>query len=259
MTVKPRDVRSGDANRRRGDGDDRATGWRLGSPGDGSILVQREVSAPLVIVGEVALQVAAQRALVLHDDVIEALAPDGTDHAFNERILPGGRGAVSTSSMPICCTVRREIRSVNRVTIPDDESRCGVPWPRLAELLRGPRRGRMRRDVQVDDAASIVRQHHEHKQHAKGGGRDREEVDRGELGDVIGEEGAPRLGRGTPRRPRYFATVACDTSMPSFCSSPWMRGAPQNGLASRIWRINARRSAASAGRPTRRGREFQRQ
>jgi serine/threonine protein kinase len=56
---------------------------------------------------------------------------------------------------------------------------------------------RMRRDVQVDDAASVVREHHEHKQHAEGGGGDREEVDRGELGYVIGEEGAPRLRRGT--------------------------------------------------------------
>jgi hypothetical protein len=32
------------------------------------------------------------------------------------------------------------------------------------------------------DAASVVREHHEHKQDTKGGGGDREEVDRGELG-----------------------------------------------------------------------------
>jgi hypothetical protein len=38
-----------------------------------------------------------------------------------------------------------------------------------------------------------------------------------------------------------------------------MRGAPQSGFASRIWRINARKRDASAGRPMRRGREFQRQ
>jgi hypothetical protein len=55
---------------------------------DGSILIQREVSAPPVIIGEVALEVPAQRPLVPHDDVIEALAPDRSDHAFDERILP---------------------------------------------------------------------------------------------------------------------------------------------------------------------------
>ena len=67
---------------------DRAAGWRLGSPRDGGILVQREVSSPVVIVRDVALQVAVQRALVPHDDVIDALASEGANHAFNEWILP---------------------------------------------------------------------------------------------------------------------------------------------------------------------------
>ena len=44
--------------------DDRAAGRRLDRPRKGRILVQREVSAPLVIVGEVLLEVAAQRPLV---------------------------------------------------------------------------------------------------------------------------------------------------------------------------------------------------
>ena len=37
------------------DFDDRPARWRLSNPRDGSILVQREVSAPVVIIGEVAL------------------------------------------------------------------------------------------------------------------------------------------------------------------------------------------------------------
>ena len=36
--------------------DDRVVGWRLNGPRDGSIFVQREVSPPLVIVGEVTLR-----------------------------------------------------------------------------------------------------------------------------------------------------------------------------------------------------------
>ena len=39
--------------------DDRSTRRRLVSPVDGSILIQREMSAPLVIISEVALEVAA--------------------------------------------------------------------------------------------------------------------------------------------------------------------------------------------------------
>ena len=39
-----------------------------------------------VIVGQVLLNVPAQRALVPDDHVVEALAPQGADHALDERI-----------------------------------------------------------------------------------------------------------------------------------------------------------------------------
>ncbi len=58
------------------------------------------------------------------------------------------------------------IRSIDPITIPDHEARSGVPRPRLTELLSGPGGGRMRRDVHVDDATSVVRQHDEHEQDA---------------------------------------------------------------------------------------------
>ena len=124
--------------------------------------------------------------------MIEALASDGADHALHERILPGTPRRRQHVIDAQLLHRTPDIRSVDRITIADDESRRGVPRPRLAELLRGPRCCRMRRHVQVDDAASIVRQHDEHKQDAERDGGDREEIDRRELGDVIGEEGAPR-------------------------------------------------------------------
>ncbi len=46
------------------------------------------MSAPVVVVREVASKVTVQRALVPDDDVIETLAPEGADHPFNKRILP---------------------------------------------------------------------------------------------------------------------------------------------------------------------------
>jgi hypothetical protein len=107
-TIKPRDVRSGDANRQRVG---LRQSCRLGSPIEGSILVQRQVSAPLVIVGEVALQVPTQRALVPHDDVIEALAPEGSDHAFHERILPKDNKAPSPRLR--CCAYQKVSLAAN--------------------------------------------------------------------------------------------------------------------------------------------------
>ena len=61
-----------------------------------------------------------------------------------------------------------------------------------------------------------------------------------------------RLTRGM-----YLATVVCPTSMPSFSSSPWIRGAPQSGLARLTSRMSRRISSSAFGRPPR-GFDFQR-
>jgi hypothetical protein len=41
--------------------------------------------------------------------------------------------------------------------------------------------------------------------------------------------------------------VACVIVMPSFVSSPWIRGAPQSGFSGHILRTRARTSAARRG------------
>src|SRR5258707_9836960 len=56
----------------------------------------------------------------------------------------------------------------------------------------------------------------------------------------------------------YFATLVWPISMPSLSSSPWMRGAPQSGLARLMSRINLRISSGILGLPPRRL-DFQRQ
>src|SRR6476620_240127 len=56
----------------------------------------------------------------------------------------------------------------------------------------------------------------------------------------------------------YLATLVWPTSIPILSSSPWIRGAPHNGFAMLISRINWRSSSDTAGRPGRRL-DFQRQ
>ena len=70
-----------------GDLNDRTAGWRLCGPRDRRILVEREVSTPLVVVIEEAAKRASQGPLIPHDDVIETLPPEGPDDALDERIL----------------------------------------------------------------------------------------------------------------------------------------------------------------------------
>jgi hypothetical protein len=43
-----------------------------------------------------------------HEDVVEAFPPYGSDEPFDIRILPGDRGAVSTSRISIAAAVRAD-------------------------------------------------------------------------------------------------------------------------------------------------------
>jgi hypothetical protein len=54
----------------------------------------------------------------------------------------------------------------------------------------------------------------------------------------------------------YLPTLVSPISMPSFSSSPWIRGAPQSGFSRLIFRINWRVSFATVGRPGRPRRIF---
>src|SRR5215467_7890068 len=62
-------------------------------------------------------------------------------------------------------------------------------------------------------------------------------------------EGGPLL------RTIYLATLVWPISMPSLRSSPWILGAPHNGLAMLISRISQRISNSTVGRPQRFGSE----
>ena len=71
-----------------GDLNDGAGSWALCGPWDRRILVQREMSAPVMVVIEEQSKHAPERPLIPHDDVIKTLAPQGSDQALHERILP---------------------------------------------------------------------------------------------------------------------------------------------------------------------------
>ena len=68
----------------------------------------------------------------------------------------------------------------------------------MADLVGRPRGRRVPGHVDMQDLASVMGQHDEHKQHPKCKRWDHEEVDRDELADVIRQEGAPGLGRRGP-------------------------------------------------------------
>src|SRR6266481_7057820 len=85
-----------------------------------------------------------------------------------------------------------------------------------------------------------------------------EQIHRDDAVGVIVKERLPALRWRASTPGHILATLVCPILMPSFRSSPWIRGAPHSGLAILISRISRRISSGTVGRPLQ-GRDFQRQ
>ena len=97
-------------------------------------------------------------------------------------------------------------------------------------------------DGDMYDAPSLVGKDDQNKQQAARRGRYHEEIRGHHLPAVICQERAPRLGRRATLANHIFRNGRLINSDPTFTSSPWIRGAPQRGLASDIVRISVRTS-----------------
>ena len=104
-------------------------------------------------------------------------------------------------------------------------------------------------DVEVDDAPAMVGEHDEDEQHAQARGGHGEEIDGDQIADMVGEEGPPGLRGWGQRVGIRRDTVRPATSIPTFSSSPWMRGAPHSGFAVAMRMISTLISALMGGRP----------
>jgi hypothetical protein len=182
--------------------------------------------------------------------VVETVAPNRPDKAFGERILPRTSSGREDRLDPHALDALAEGITVYGISVAKEIGRGGVVGKGVHDLLSGPRRGGMLGEVEVQDAAPMVSEHDEDEEHPQLGGGNGEEVDRDQIPDMVREERAPGL-RGRQRALRVRReTVRSATSMPSFRSSPWIRGTPHSGLAATILRTRATSSALIDGRPT---------
>ena len=131
--------------------------------------------------------------LVQHDDMIQALAPNRSDHPFDEWTLPGRavRGddlldAYVLDSLP-------KLTAVDGIAIPYEESRCLFPREGLDNLLSRPFCCRVRSDVEVRNSATLVAENKKRVEDAKCRCGNSEEVDSHNVANVIGQEGPPPL------------------------------------------------------------------
>jgi hypothetical protein len=93
-------------------------------PGVRRILVEREVRATLMIILEVAGQDATQVRVAEDENVIQTLAPDRTDQALGERILPGAVRRREDLINPHSLHTFPEGIAIDRVTVAEEISGC---------------------------------------------------------------------------------------------------------------------------------------
>ena len=95
----------------------------------------------MMVMGEVAVQDAAQMPLAEDENVIQALASGRTDQALHEGILPGTvrRGENFLDSHAPHSVA--ELLTVNLVTVAQEIGRSGVVREGVQDLLSGPEGG----------------------------------------------------------------------------------------------------------------------
>src|SRR6516164_11145677 len=145
----------------------------------------------------------------------------------------------------------REGFSVTAIAVAQKVSRGGIPRKGIPKLLSCPFCGGVGRDATVQDAATIMGKHEENKQQPKGRSWHHEEISGNQLLHVILQECLPGLGRGPTGMDHVLGYSGFAMSMPSFRSSPRIRGAPRPGLVKLIFRMRSQTSRGLQGRPWR--------
>jgi hypothetical protein len=94
-----------------------ARGGKRDRPEVGCVLVKREVGARLIVIGDVPGQDMAQVSFAQDEHVVETLAPDGTDQALGERILPGAVRRREDFGDPHALDAVAELLAIHPVTV----------------------------------------------------------------------------------------------------------------------------------------------
>src|SRR5437016_2866352 len=134
-----------------------------------------------------------------HDYVVKAFPTNRANHRLGVRVLPGRAGRNYRFSDAQCLGLTRKSFSINLVSIPNQLPGPLLQRARLEQLACRPFRSRMLRDIEMHQPASAVGQDHEHEQHPKGRGGNREQIQRDQVLRVILQKRAPRLRRRPPR------------------------------------------------------------
>jgi hypothetical protein len=148
-----------------------------------------------MVVGEVAGQDAVEVSLAENENVIQTLAPDRSDQALGEGIVPRAVRCREDFGNPHALHSVAKLLAKHPVTIAQEIGRPRLVREGVHDLLGRPGRGGVLGDVKVDDPPAMVSEHDENEEDAQAGGGHGEEVDRHQVPDMVGEERPPGLRR----------------------------------------------------------------
>ena len=145
--------------------------------------------APVVEIADILGQDLLQLALIEYENVVQALGPDRSHPALGDGV--GTRRSEWRANLGNTNITHPTIErgAITAVAVMNEEtSRYSVPSAAFDNLLRRPRSGRMRRQVNVDDLSAGVIDHEEHVQHSERDRLDTEEVARPDVRPALPQE-----------------------------------------------------------------------
>ena len=161
-----------------------------------------------MIVGQIITPKPPEMLLVQWDDVIEHFAARTPDPALSDSVLPG---TSSTGANGSNATGFQELENIaTEFAIPVEQHVPVGAGKRksLAQLLHDPIARRLRRDIEVQDLPSIVRDDKKAVEGAKRQARNGEQVKRGDDLTVVVEEGQPLHGLALVRMTLQLLKIA---------------------------------------------------
>ena len=185
--------------------DDLASGRRLDRARIRTVFIWQQMRSAPMIITKIARQNATE---------VRLIEDDGQDLLNSHR-----PGTIWEANTIRCISVSQQI------------ARCGVPRKGLGDLPRVPGLGQVLGDLEMDNSSSVVTKNdhciQQLKRHVASMNMSTAAMTVIWFRRKLRQVGEGALGR----RGKCLPTVAWLTSMPSLSSSPWMRGAPQSGLA----------------------------
>lgn len=172
---------------------DRPLFGRPDGPSLRRVLLQSQVCPGSMIVIEEISKVPVKAAFVEYDDVVQALAANGSDDPLDISTLPRRAWRGQDLFDPHGLNLMNEVLPKDPIAVPQQVTWRCVPWKSLSKLLNGPSRCGMSCHSKVENSPALVCQHHKHIQDLKSDRRYREEIDGNHTLHMVLKKGSPGL------------------------------------------------------------------